>query len=518
MVFPNPILLSLCVASVAVAAESAAPWAGSTVTAVFPPPGATNTGSAVDAHFPDAQEVGHPGPTPTGDEAWVIETAPVAPEKHDVYPLVDPVAAQAPMNHPSLDPMRYWGNLSPWWYPTSDSGPSQFAKSLHATANSTGFTASGPLEFLNTWTYKLGAELLTAFGREQLFDLGVAFRVKYGHLLKNFTQIPVFRTTSEARMVDSALHFAAGFFGVQQYQSSYHQLIVIEDDGFYDAITPWEACPNANNANADLGSIANGNWTQIYLKDTVKRLQKYIDGFTLDVTAVSRMQSLCAYETVALGYSEFCNLFTEDEWKGYEYGLDLDFWYSFGPGTPSAAAQGIGYAQELVARLTQTPLTNFSTTLNRTIDESNITFPLNQPIYVDATHDTVITTILTAMNLSIPLVGKGPLPVDHIVNDRMCIASHITPFSTNLVGQVMSCPAASSKNEKESYIRFVLNDGVLPLTGIAHCPENKDGLCLLDNFVQGMKQRIAEVDFQYDCSANYTAGFPDNIIDGRMKH
>ncbi|PIL31642.1 hypothetical protein GSI_06344 [Ganoderma sinense ZZ0214-1] len=551
MVFPTSLLLSLCVASAGVAAESGAPWAGSTVTAVFPPPGATNTGSAVDGYFPDAQEVGHPGPTPTGDEAWVIETAPVAPEKHDVYPLVDPVAAQAPVNRPSFDPMRYWGNLSPWWslgenafglkatakvpsgceltqvhllhrhgarYPTSDSGPSHFAESLHATANSTGFTASGPLEFLNTWTYKLGAELLTPFGREQLFDLGVAFRVKYGHLLKNFTQIPVFRTTSEARMVDSALHFAAGFFGVQQYQSSYHQLIVIEDDGFYDAITPWEACPNANNANADLGSIAIGNWTQIYLKDTVKRLQKYIDGVKLDITAVSTMQSLCAYETVALGYSEFCNLFTEDEWMGYEYGLDLDFWYSFGPGTPSAAAQGIGYAQELVARLTQTPLTNFSTTLNRTIDESNITFPLNQPIYVDATHDTVITTILTAMNLSIPMVGKGPLPADRIVNDRMYIASHITPFSTNLVGQVMSCPAANNRDEKESYIRFVLNDGVLPLTGIAHCTENKDGLCLLDNFVQGMKQRITEVDFQYDCTGNYTAGFPDNIIDGRMKH
>lgn len=39
------------------------------------------------------------------------------------------------------------------------------------------------------------------------------------------------------------------------------------------------------------------------------------------------MQALCAYETVALGYSEFCNLFTEDEWKGYEYGLgELWIW------------------------------------------------------------------------------------------------------------------------------------------------------------------------------------------------
>ena len=72
---------------------------------------------------------------------------------------------------------------------------------------------------------------------------------------------------------------------------------------------------------------------------------------------------------------------------------DLELWYSYGPGNPATAAQGLGYAQELLARLTQTPLTNFnSTPVNQTLDDSNVTFPLNQPIYVDATHDTVITT------------------------------------------------------------------------------------------------------------------------------
>ena len=74
-------------------------------------------------------------------------------------------------------------------------------------------------------------------------------------------------------------------------------------------------------------------------------------------------------------------------------GPDLEFWYSFGPGNPTSASQGLGYAQELVARLTQTPLTNFNyTTNNQTLDDNNITFPLNQPIFVDATHDTVIST------------------------------------------------------------------------------------------------------------------------------
>ena len=82
----------------------------------------------------------------------------------------------------------------------------------------------------------------------------------------------------------------------------------------------------------------------------------------------------------------------------------------------------------------------------------------------------------------------------------------------------MSCPASNKSGEKESYIRFILNDGVVPLTGINHCTANKDGLCLVNHFVQGMKERIAEVDYQYDCDANYTVPWPDPIIDGRMKH
>ena len=70
---------------------------------------------------------------------------------------------------------------------------------------------------------------------------------------------------------------------------------------------------------------------------------------------------------------------------------DLEFWYGLGPGNPTSAAQGIGYVQELIARLTQTPITQFNTTTNSTITNSNVTFPLNQPIFVDATHDVIIS-------------------------------------------------------------------------------------------------------------------------------
>ena len=95
----------------------------------------------------------------------------------------------------------------------------------------------------------------------------------------------------------------------------------------------------------------------------------------------------------------------------------------------------------------------------------------------------------------------------------------IAPFTSNLVAQVMSCPASAGSSDSASYIRFLLNDGVVPLTGISHCETpDVNGLCLLDNFVQGMQERIAEVDFVYDCYTNYTppALTSDPIIDGRM--
>lgn len=111
-------------------------------------------------------------------------------------------------------------------------GPAAFSAKVAA---SKGWTATGPLSFLNTWTYKLGGELLTPFGRQQLYDLGISMRLKYGFLLSNYTdpasrippRLPVFRTESQDRMLYSAHNFALGFFGYP-HMHQYHQLITIE--------------------------------------------------------------------------------------------------------------------------------------------------------------------------------------------------------------------------------------------------------------------------------------------------
>ena len=72
--------------------------------------------------------------------------------------------------------------------------------------------------------------------------------------------------------------------------------------------------------------------------------------------------------------------------------VDLSFWYGYGPGNPTSAAQGVGWVQELISRLTSTRITDFNSSVNGTTDSSNITFPFDQPIYVDASHDNVIST------------------------------------------------------------------------------------------------------------------------------
>ncbi|KAJ7141605.1 hypothetical protein C8R46DRAFT_921119, partial [Mycena filopes] len=75
----------------------------------------------------------------------------------------------------------------------------------------------------------------------------------------------------------------------------------------------------------------------------------------------------CLANTVALRYSSFRDLFTEEEWMGYSYSFDLEFWYNFGLGPPVASAMGIGWVQELVSRLAHERIPTFNSPVNGTL-------------------------------------------------------------------------------------------------------------------------------------------------------
>lgn len=70
--------------------------------------------------------------------------------------------------------------------------------------------------------------------------------------------------------------------------------------------------------------------------------------------------------------------------------LDLYFWYDSSFGSPLSRVLGVGWIQELVARLTHSPIAIHNTSTNSTLDDNSVTFPLDQSLYVDATHEVVV--------------------------------------------------------------------------------------------------------------------------------
>ncbi|KAE8542028.1 hypothetical protein D1P53_002205 [Cryptococcus gattii VGV] len=465
------------------------------------------------SNFPT--DIGYAGPTPTGSEAALIATAPVLPSHTDVYPLIRPTSKVSK----GFSVLQHWGNLSPYYsvdshglpesnalipeqceleslhwlqrhgarYPTSyPEGPVALASRLKSVK---GWKAKGDLSFLNNWSYPLGAEILTPFGRSQLFNLGVSARIKYGFLLDKFKgRLPVFRTESQDRMLKSAQNFAIGFFGVPT-DDQYNLEVTIEAPGINNTLAPYTTCRGTG---VDYKSKL-AEWDSIYLAKAKTRLQKDMQGYNISFMDVKDMMEMCAYETVALGHSAFCDLFTQKEWKGFQYRNDIFWWYSSSFGYAPAKAMGMGWVQELVSRLTKTRLTEFNSTTNSSFHD-DVHFPLGDPLYVDFTHDTQFALLLPTMNLT-TFAETGDLPTDHIPKHRSFVSSKIMPFATNLQVQVLSC-------SDEKKLRLILNDAPIPLTGVNGCPEDDDGLCPVDTFVAAMKTLISEIDFAKECALN----------------
>lgn len=266
--------------------------------------------------FPPEPVVGFPGPTPTGSEPQAIQSAPAYPYNNQPagsFPLITIVPFGNELSS-TFDIKKYWGNLSPWYslqsadfglpnasplvpdgctitqlhllyrhgarYPTTGAPPSSFASKVAKAATAGGFSVWDDLAFLSTWRYRLGAELLTPFGRSQSFELGVSYRQLYGQLLNNFTvskTLPVFRTESQDRMVKTAENFAAGFFGVPEYVDQVSIEILVETPGLNNSGAPYEICNNSNVASrGSIGGTLSTQFANNAFNSTLARLNSQV--------------------------------------------------------------------------------------------------------------------------------------------------------------------------------------------------------------------------------------------------
>ena len=180
-------------------------------------------------------------------------------------------------------------------------------------------------------------------------------------------------------------------------------------------------CANSNNFRSAGGNNASVEWYTKYLASTTDRLRTLAPGFDWNVEDSYNAQSLCAYETVAFGFSPFCGLFTYTEWQSYEYSIDLQFSGGNGFESPTGRAIGIGYVQEILARLQHHTIDSPIAQINVTLDNNTETFPLDQSLNFDFSHDTNIMSILTAFGFT---QFAQVLPTDRIVPHEL-VVSHL---------------------------------------------------------------------------------------------
>lgn len=73
------------------------------------------------------------------------------------------------------------------------------------------------------------------------------------------------------------------------------------------------------------------------------------EGFEWTINDVYNAQTMCPYETVAYGFSTFCDLFTYEEWQGFGYSIDV--WFSAGNAFHSPVGVRLFYLANLRCRL-----------------------------------------------------------------------------------------------------------------------------------------------------------------------
>ncbi|KAL4081289.1 histidine phosphatase superfamily, partial [Scleroderma yunnanense] len=335
--------------------------------------------------------------------------------------------------------------------------------------------ANGSLNFLRDFEWDLGTNDMISFGKRQTFESGVEHFNRYQHLFSS-DQIPFVRASGSDRVIKSAMIWSDGIaFASKDVYHPQTSVIIPEVAGTNNTLEDG-SCPNAHTIKKERNA-----WRDIFAPPIADRLNAAAPGANLKSKDVVQIMPLCAFETLFHGKtSPFCDLFTFDEYEAHEYYNDLSKFYKTGPGNPFGPVQGVGYVNELLARLTSQPVRD-DTQTNSTLDSSPDTFPLNRTFYADFSHDNQMVAIYSAMGLF--QQGDEREPSSEVMNPgRRWRISKLTPFSGRMIVEKLECDddLRVGRVGKE-YVRILVNDALQPLT---FCGAGEDGLCLLKDFVE----------------------------------
>lgn len=214
---------------------------------------------------------------------------------------------------------------------------------------------NGSLAFLNNWTYftedpSKDFEQLTTTGPYagtlEAFTTGVRFRTRYEHLLPTDSKTRFWASDSE-RVIETARYFASGLFGLDWEKVGSAELQIIPEtlDRRADTLTPGDTCLKYIDDTVeghDRGVDMLSRFLESYIPAIAERLSSEEQNPNINFSNVDifSMQEMCGFETTVRGSSPWCEVFSEEDWDGFEYARDVIHYYRAGPGTPYAGAMG----------------------------------------------------------------------------------------------------------------------------------------------------------------------------------
>ncbi|KAI0125375.1 histidine phosphatase superfamily [Xylariales sp. AK1849] len=300
------------------------------------------------------------------------------------------------------------------------------------------------------WNSTFTTNDLSATGRQQLFDHGVALKLKYPGL---YTDVVL--AGDQDRVVESATWFMDGYYG-RAANSTATLNRIAEDEETISWITPTDTCANWSYS---YGSTPVSQWGAVYLPPIAKRINSVLSESypSVNFTAahVHGMLYACAYGTAVYGVdsSPWCPVFLPEEILNHEYEYDLLMRGAFGYGLPGDMGPVIGSLL----------VSNVTAFLQ---DESGPNLSLNFG------HDTTIDLGLTALGLAADSEYPPTGPVNATRGWR---TANQVPFAASMLWRGLSCDGGQR-------IQLLLNEANFDLSPTG-CAADEFGSCALDDFV-----------------------------------
>lgn len=342
----------------------------------------------------------------------------------------------------------------------------------------------GKYHFLKNYRYTLGADQLTPFGEEEMVNSGSKFYQRYRALAKD--SVPFIRSAGQHRVVESAQNWTQGFHAASLADGSSpgsdgypYDILIINEGPDYNNTLSHDSCRDYT---TKIAEEAQSEWSSIFTGKIVDRLNRKLPGTGFTAEHAIDLMDLCPFETVAsrVGQmSKFCRLFSASEWQDYDYYQSLGKYYGFANGNPLGATQGVGFVNELIARLTHKAVVD-DTTINSTLDGSEETFPIsdNVELFADFSHDNDMSNIFAALGLynatSPPPRTERQTPLEMVGY----AASWSVPFAARAYFEKMKC-----SDHDEEFVRVLVNDRVIPLSS---CQADGYGRCTISKFVESL--------------------------------